>query len=381
MNKLRKLFMLDPSVIYLNHGSFGATPVEVFKIYQRWQKELEYQPVEFLGRRYRDLMSESRAALGTYLGTSQNNLVYTTNVTESLNIAARSLRLKPGDEVLGTNHEYGAIERTWRYLSKENGFSYVTQNIPIPYTSDQEFVEAFWQGVNSHTKVIFLSHITSPTALLLPVEEIIEKARKYGIISIIDGAHVPGQIPVNLDNINADFYGGNLHKWLCAPKGAGFLYASPNSQKLIKPFIVSWGYEAEIPGTNRFIDLHEWTGTRDISAYLSVPAAIEFQEKYKWQDVRKKCQELASQVRENIINLFGESPILRGGTNLQMSAIPLPAYINIETLKTELYNRYRIEVPVYRWNDLNIIRVSIQGYNTESDIEALLDALKHLVVA
>jgi isopenicillin-N epimerase len=380
MENLRNLFLLDPSVIFLNHGSFGATPKEVFSIYQSWQEELEHQPVEFLGRCFRDLMAESRSALGKYLCTSQDNLVYTTNVTEALNIVARSLHLGPGDEVLGTNHEYGAIERTWRYLSKEFGFHYVPQNIPVPFPSDQEFVEVFWQGVNSNTKVIILSHITSPTAILFPVKEIIKKARDRGIISIIDGAHAPGQIPLNLDEINADFYGGNLHKWLCAPKGAGFLYASPSAQKLIKPFIVSWGYEAEMPGTSRFIDHHEWTGTRDISSYLSVPAAIDFQEKYKWHDVRKKCLELVLQASNKITDLFGETPIMRESTNLQMCAIPLSAYINPENLKIELYNRYKIEVPVYEWNNINIIRVSIQGYNTISDIDSLIDALKVLVV-
>ena len=380
MNNLRNQFLIDPSVTYLNHGSFGATPEEVFTVYQKWQRELENQPVEFLGRRFRDLMSESRAALGKYLGTSQDNLIYTSNVTEALNIVARSLHLGPGDEVLGTNHEYGAIERTWRYLSTESGFRYVAQNIPVPYRSDQEFMEVFWKGVNSHTKVVLLSHITSPTSILFPVKDIIQKSRNHGIISIIDGAHAPGQIPLNLDNLNADFYGGNLHKWLCAPKGAGFLYANPKIQALIKPFIVSWGYEAEFPGPNRFIDHHEWTGTRDISAFLSVPAAIEFQEKYKWQEVRKKCQHLAQQARNKISDLFGETPITIKRTNLQMSSTAIPPFINTENLKTELYNRYKIEVPVFKWNDMNIIRVSIQGYNTKTEVESLLDALKVLAV-
>src|SRR3990172_2764961 len=225
MFNLKQYFLLDPSVVFLNHGSFGATPKPVFKEYQRWQRELENQPVEFLGRRQTDLMRFSREALGKYLGTSAENLVYTQNATIALNIVARSLKLGAGDEVLSTNHEYGAMDRTWHFLSKERGFTYINQ--PVDLSSQDAFLESFWQGVTSHTRVVFLSHITSPTATIFPVEKIIQLARPKGIITMIDGAHVPGQLPLQLDSLGADFYGGNLHKWLCAPKGAGFLYSRP----------------------------------------------------------------------------------------------------------------------------------------------------------
>ena len=213
MSSLKKQFLLDPSVTFLNHGSFGATPKPVFEEYQRWQRELENQPVEFLGRRVTDLMSESRAALGDYLGTRADNLVYTQNVTISLNIVARSLELKPGDEVLTTDHEYGAMDRTWRFLSKEHGFRYINQHIELPLTTEEKFIEDLWQGVTTNTRVIFLSHITSPTAIIFPIKEIIRRAREAGIITIIDGAHVAGQLPLQLDSLGADFYGGNLHKY------------------------------------------------------------------------------------------------------------------------------------------------------------------------
>jgi isopenicillin-N epimerase len=209
MTNLKKYFLLDPSVTFLNHGSFGATPKPVFAEYQRWQRELESQPVEFLGRRINGLLAEARTALGSYLGTHADNLIYTQNVTISLNIVARSLNLKPGDEVLSSNHEYGAMDRTWRFLSRENGFTYLNQ--PVDLSSHANFVESFWQGVTENTRVIFLSHITSPTALIFSVEEIIRRARERGIITIIDGAHVAGQLPLNLDALGADFYGGNLH--------------------------------------------------------------------------------------------------------------------------------------------------------------------------
>jgi isopenicillin-N epimerase len=211
MPNLKKFFLLDPNVVFLNHGSFGATPRPVFRAYQKWQRELERQPVEFLGRRAADLMAGARASLAAYLGTAAVNLVYTQNVTVSINIVARSLELGAGDEVLASDHEYGAMDRTWRFLSKERGFRYITQAVSLQSRTD--FVEAFWQGVTPRTRVIFLSHITSPTAVLFPIEEIIQRARAAGILTVIDGAHVPGQIPLQLDALGADFYGGNLHNY------------------------------------------------------------------------------------------------------------------------------------------------------------------------
>ncbi len=192
MYNLKKYFLLDPSITFLNHGSFGATPKPVFKEYQRWQRELEKQPVEFLGRRHNALMQASREALARYLGTSAENLVYAQNVTIALNIVARSLELGMGDEVLSTDHEYGAMDRTFRFLSKERGFAYVNQ--PVDLTSQDDFVASFWRGVTPRTRVIFLSHITSPTATIFPVEKIIQRARENGIITVIDGAHVAGQL-------------------------------------------------------------------------------------------------------------------------------------------------------------------------------------------
>lgn len=206
---MKKYFLLDPSVTFLNHGSFGATPKPVFEEYQRWQMEMEKQPVEFLGRRITGLLAESRAVLGKYLGTHVDNLVYTQNVTISMNIIARSLELGTGDEVLTSDHEYGAMDRMWRFLSREHGFAYINQ--PVTLTSHADFIESFWQAVTPRTRVIFLSHITSPTAIIFPIQEIIRRAREKGIITIIDGAHVPGQLPLDLNSLGADFYCGNLH--------------------------------------------------------------------------------------------------------------------------------------------------------------------------
>ena len=379
MYNLRKLFLLDPSVTFLNHGSFGATPKSVFYEYQNWQMELERQPVEFLGRRFNDLMAESRAALGIYLGTHADNLVYTQNATISINIVARSLELGAGDEVLTSDHEYGAMDRTWRFLSKEHGFTYINQ--PVSLDSHTAFIDSFWSGVTPRTRVIFLSHITSPTAVIFPLDEIIKRARVAGIITIIDGAHVPGQLALDLDALGADFYGGNLHKWLCAPKGAGFLYARPEMQHLLKPLVVSWGYESETPSGSTFIDHHEWWGTRDLAAFLTVPAAIEFQTKHKWDTVQAACHQLAVDAQTRICNLTGLAPLhsLTENWFAQLTAAPLPVDTDLAALKARLYDEQRVEVPLVEWKGMKLIRVSIQGYNSKRDVDHLLNALSSLL--
>ena len=370
---LKKHFLLDPSVIFLNHGSFGATPRPVFRAYQRWGRELERQPVEFLGRRATDLMAGSRASLAAYLGTAADNLVYTQNVTISINIVARSLELGAGDEVLSTDHEYGAMDRTWRFLSKERGFAYINQTVSLKSRAD--FVESFWSAVTPRTRVIFLSHITSPTAVIFPIEEIVQRARAAGILTVIDGAHAPGQIPLALDSLGADFYGGNLHKWLCAPKGAGFLYARPEVQHLLKPLVVSWGYEAEQPGPSQFVDHHEWWGTRDLAAFLAVPAAIQFQRDQDWGRVRRACHELVREAEARIRQLTGlPSHYPDDSWFAQFAAAPLPASTDVKQLKDWLYSQHRIEVPIIDWNGRKFVRVSIQGYNTRRDVDALVKA-------
>ena len=376
MFNLKRHFLLDPAVTFLNHGSFGATPKPVFREYQRWQRELENQPVEFLGRRHNDLMRSARESLGAYLGADAKNLVFAQNVTIALNIVARSLDLGAGDEVLATDHEYGALDRTWKFLSKERGFAYINQ--PVDLASHEAFVESFWRGVTPRTRVIFLSHITSPTATLLPVEAVIQKARAQNILTVIDGAHAPGQIPLHLDSLGADFYGGNLHKWLCAPKGAGFLYARPEVQHLLKPLVVSWGYESETPGDSIFIDHHEWWGTRDLAAFLAVPMAIQFQQDQDWARVRSACHRLAVDTWKRVHALTGCAP-LHSDPELwfaQMSLLSLPAATDLAALKARLYDEFKIEIPVIEWNENKLIRLSVQGYNTKRDMDKLLIALK-----
>jgi isopenicillin-N epimerase len=371
-------FLLRPGVTFLNHGSFGACPQPVFDTYHAWQRELEAEPVEFLGRRINGLLADARLKLGTYLGADPDSLVFVTNATHGINIVARSLDLGPGDEVLGTDHEYGAADRTWRFNGRLRGASYIRQPISLPLPSDNEIVEQLWQGVTERTKLIFISHITSPTAVIFPVAELCKRARAAGILTMIDGAHAPGQVDLSLDELGADFYTGNCHKWLCAPKGAGFLYARPELQEMLQPLVVSWGWESETPGPSRYIDYFSWVGTADPSAYLSVGAAIDFQREHNWHAIRKACHELAIWANEQLMELTG-TPRLRSDDQFaQMFSVELPAG-SIEKLGTRLWDEYQIEVPLSRCKEREFVRVSIQAYNRTEDVERLLDALRTIL--
>ena len=371
-------FLLRPGVAFLNHGSFGACPKPVFDRYHWWQRELEAEPVEFLGRRINDLLAEARMHLGLYLHCDPNNLVFVTNATHGINIVARSLDLQPGDEVLATDHEYGASDRTWRFNCALRGARYINQPIPLPIPSDDEIVEHLWAGVTERTKVIFLSHITSPTAVIFPVAEICRRARAAGIMTMIDGAHAPGQLDLSLDELGVDFYTGNCHKWLCSPKGAGVLYAPPERQALLQPLVVSWGWESETPGPSRYIDYFSWVGTADPSAYLSVPAAIDFQRDHNWHEVRQACHSLAVWANKRLTEVTGMLPLYSDDRFVQLFSIELPMG-SIDKLGTHLYNDYSIEVPLVRWNGREFLRVSVQAYNSVADIERLVNALRKLL--
>jgi isopenicillin-N epimerase len=375
MNPLKQFFLLDPEVHFLNHGSFGATPVPVFDAYQQWQRQLECQPVLFLGRRLDGLLKESRAQLAEYLHTNADNLVYIPNATHGVNIIARSLQLNPGDEILSTDHEYGACNYTWEFICHKSGASYINKTIPLPVHTSEEALEQFWQGVTSHTRVIFLSHITSPTALHLPVEAICTRARQAGILTIIDGAHAPGQIPLNLEAIGADFYTGNCHKWMLSPKGVGFLYARPEVQSLVEPLIVSWGYHPTPQTTSgsQYIDYLQWTGTKDPAACLAVPSAIQFMQDHDWDQVRADCHDLLHTTIQRIGDIFSLPPVipLESGLYHQMGIAPLPVNVDLVDLKARLYDQFRVEIPLIDWNGQKFARISVQGYNTQADVDAL----------
>lgn len=382
MPSLKEYFLLNPDVIFLNHGSFGATPKPVFEAYQNWQLRLERQPVLFLGRELDGLLKESRRALGKYLDADANDLVYIPNATHGVNIIAHSLDLRPGDEILSTDHEYGACDYTWDFVCKKTGAKYIRQSIPLPVHSEDEIIEQIWAGVTPWTKAIYLSHITSPTALRLPVEQICQRAREAGILTIVDAAHSPGQIPVNLQALGADIVFGNCHKWLLNVKGSAFLYVRRESQHLIEPLIVSWGYNPtpETTTGSRFIDLLQWTGTRDPAAALTVPTAIRFMQEHNWDEVSRECHGLLRWAIERICDLTHMPPLYPLDLNFysQMGIAPLPL-TNIAVLKSRLYDEYKIEVPLIQWRDRQFIRISVQGYNTQEDMDALVNALQALL--
>lgn len=379
---LRELFQLDPDVAFLNHGSFGATPKEVFAIYQEWQRRLEHQPVKFLGREIQGLLAEARQSLGSYLNADKDDLIFVPNATTGVNIVARSLNLKAGDEVLASDHEYGACNNTWTYLSQRQGFTYKYVAVPLPIKSNEEMLETFWQAVTPKTKVIFLSHLTSPTAVTFPIEAICKRARQAGILTLIDGAHAPGQIPLDMQAIDADFYTGNCHKWMCSPKGAGFLYVQRQHQASIEPLVVSWGWSAKPQESlgSVFLDNYAWHGTQDFSAYLSVSAAIEFQQKYDWAKVSVQCHEMLKCGLEQLQTLTELEPAYASDDLYQQLAIsPLPKIADLTAFKNKLYDDYLVEVPMTEYKEQQFVRISVQGYNTKEDINRLIAGLKEMV--
>jgi len=386
-DNLARQFLLREDVVFLNHGSFGACPSPVFDAYQALQRELESEPVEFLGRRLTEMMAAPRVALAAELGTAQDNIAAVINATSGLNIVARSLPLKPGDQILTTDHEYSALEKTWAFVCRQTGAEIVVVKVPMPLTSEAAFTEALVDGMTDRTKVLFLSHITSPTALLFPIEPAIAEARRRGIWSVIDGAHTPGHIPLSLDAMGADFYSGNCHKWLMTPKGSAFLYARPEMQAMIDPLVISHGWTAESKqpgikgafGNSPFIDEIEVQGTRDPSAWLAVPEALRFRRDNDWTSVASHCQALAQDTARRLGELTGLAPLSSPQFCApQMVAMPIPECDTAEIHKL-LFDRYRIEMPVFKWQDHCIARLSVQGYNSRPQMDRLIEALTELL--
>lgn len=374
--ELKRFYLLDPEVTFLNHGSFGACPIPVFEDYQAWQLQLERQPVLFIGRREPGLMDAARARIATFLGVSPDTLTFVVNATSGLNVIARSIELKPGDEILTTNLEYGALDMTWDHLCKKSGASYIAQEIPVPFTTTEAVLNALWKGVNDRTRAIFLSHITSGTAVILPVAEICARARAEGILTIVDGAHAPGQIDLDLEALSVDIYSGNFHKWLQAPKGSAFLYVRPEHQAWVESLTISWGWSGE----HTFVSRNQQQGTRDVAAFLSVPAAIDFQQQHNWPAVRKRSHEMLAATRARMHERLGTEPLYPSRPDdstlwySQMGLITIPP-VDAPALKETLYNEYSIEVPLTALGDRQFVRVSVQGYTTQTDLDTLEAAL------
>ena len=348
---MKELFLLDPEVVYLNHGSFGACPRPVFEAYQRFQRDLERQPVEFLAleRNLPDALDAARHALAGYLGANPANLAFAPNATTAINTVVRSLELHTGDEVAMGDEEYGGMERMWEYVAQRAG----ARIVRAPFDEIEP---------GPRTRVVFCSHIEWSTGRVNDVATLCARAREAGVLTIVDGAHAPGQIDLDLESLGADVYAGNCHKWMCAPKGSAFLYAAPDSQELIEPLIVSWDWADGAA----FHELHRWQGTHDPSAFLAVPSAIDFLAEHDWPTVRARCHALLADAG------FGLEPLT--DDFVQMRGYRL-AHDDPAELKRRLYDRHRIEVPIVETRQGWVLRVSVQAYNDASDLAALRAAL------
>jgi isopenicillin-N epimerase len=367
-DELRREFLLDPDIAFLNHGSFGACPQPVFERYQAWQRELEHEPIDFLDRRLPELLDGARAAVADYVRCSAHDLAFVQNATTGVNLAARSLDLQPGDEVLATNLEYGACDLAWEWVCRRTGARYVRAPIPLPLLDPDALVDALFAAANERTRVVYVSHVTSSTGLVLPVEEIVDRARALGFVTVVDGAHAPGQVPLDLDRLGAGFYAANAHKWLGAPKGAGFLHVQPEHQEHLDAAIVGWGYEEG----RTFSERIEEQGTRDPAAWLTVPEAIRFQADRAWDDIRDRCRRLARGARQELCELVDTEPLAPDSMVAQMAAIRLPR--PAPDLSARLFRRRQVEIPVGGPAD-DLLRLSVAAYTTREEIDRLLAAL------
>jgi isopenicillin-N epimerase len=376
---LKPEFLLTPEIAYLNHGSFGACPRTVFKAYQDYQRELELEPVNFLQRHFPEKMQLARVKLAGFLHCHADQIAFVRNATYGMNLVARSLPIGNGDTVLTTDHEYGAVDRMWQTLCSETGAKLKRVQIPLPVRCNQDLIDAIVEQIDSSVRVLTFSHITSASSLRFPVEELVNVAAKAGIISVIDGAHAPGQISLDLDRLNADFYVGNCHKWLLSPKGAAFVHVAGKWTDHIRPPIVSWGNISK--GSNALLLENEWQGTADISATLALADAIAFLENHDWfNEVIPNCTRLLNRATSCLLEITGQHDIY-GSAELrspQMASFLLPEGDH-SGLHSRLFEEYQVELPVFAAPQGNLFRISLQAYNTEGDITRLAAALQDLL--
>lgn len=379
MQNLRQQFLLRDDITFLNFGSFGACPKPVFQRYQQYQLEYEEEPVQFVTVTGPQYLAQSRKALGAYLGCPEDDVVYLPNPSHAVNLIAKSFPLKAGDEVLATNIEYGACDFTWQYYCHKAGAVYKRQPIRFPLRSKEDFVEQFFSGLTAATKLIFISHITSATGLRLPVEEVCAFAKQKGLLVFVDGAHAPGQLPLNLQSLAADMYTGACHKWMMTPKGSSFLYVKKEHQPLFDPLVISWGFKAMFPSGSPFIDYHQMQGTRDFSASLTVPESIAFMKENKWDDVSAYYRNMAQENAAAFCKLLDAEPLAPVNDDfiLQLYSARIKT-AEPEKLHDHLYKEYKIQIPVMRQNDAVYLRYSLNAFNEQKDLDKLFDAIKKI---
>jgi isopenicillin-N epimerase len=385
----RAQMLLDASVANLNTGSFGPLPRVVFQRATELRQRLAEEPMDFLVRQLPPLLWEARERLATFLGSDPRRLVFTANVSASINIVAAALRLAAPGEVLLSDHEYGAMHWCWERAAVRQGLTLRTFPLPVTTESPATIVQAVRDALTERTRLLFVSHVLSPTGLVLPVRDICAQARRRGVLTVIDGAHAPALIPVDLDALDCDFYGANCHKWLLAPTGSGFLYLGRGAEDRVQPLQVSWGWHHECNrlderdefGSTPRLRALEFEGTRDPCPWLAVPAAIDFQRDLGWERIRGRIEELVRYVRRRLSGLAGlvpwtpEHPELHGA----MTAFRLPAGVDAVVLRRRLWEEYRIEAPIVERPDGLLLRISTHFYNTEAEIDRLAEALPVLL--
>lgn len=377
---LRKEYVVEPGTIYLNNGSFGPPPRPVVEAQQAYRDELNANPMRFFVRRWDERFDAAADGVGRFVGTSGRNLAFLPNATAAMNVVAQSVLLQPGDEVLLNDHEYGAVLRTWRRRCEQDGSRVVTATLPQPIVSREAVVEAIFAAVSPRTRMIVVSHVTSPTAVVLPVEEICRKAAASGIAVCIDGPHALAMRDVRLDDLGCDFYCCSGHKWLSAPFGSGFLYVHPRRQADIRPLLTSWGKRTPDEVPPHWTDEFRWSGTSDPTAFLVMPAAIEFLEQVGLEAFRRHTHAMAREARRRIEALTGlpapvPDDIAWFGS---MITLPLPNGDG-PRLQAKMCERFGIEVPIVIWNGQRYVRPSFHLYNTPDDLERLVAALQLLL--
>ncbi len=384
-----KLWHLDPSVVFLNHGAFGGCPIAVLERQNQWRMQMERQPVQFLGRDLEQHLDSARAALAQFVGAAVEDLVFVSNATAGANTVLRSLRFEPGDELLTTNHAYNATRNAFDFVAGQFGIKVVAAKLPFPFQTEADLVEPILAAVTSRTRLALIDHVTSPTGFILPIERIVRELSARGVDVLVDGAHAPGMIPLNVEKIGAAYYTGNCHKWLCAPKGAAFLHVRKDRQHQIRPLVISHGASSRRTDRSRFQIEFAWTGTGDSSACLSIPSAIEFigaQLPGGWPDVMQRNRALALVARKILCDTLEVEPPCPEQFIGTLAAIPLPDApenglprppIFEYPLQDELRHRHSIEVPIMPWPGppKRLLRIAAQLYNSLEQYELLARCL------
>jgi isopenicillin-N epimerase len=385
--ELRSQWRLDPDVVFLNHGSFGACPTAVLEEQAHWRERMEAEPVRFFMREYEAALDTAKQALAEFVGARAPDLAFVSNATSGVNTVLRSLPWGPGDELLTTDHAYGACRNALEFVAVQAGATVRVARLPFPVTSPEEIVEAVLAEVSGRTRLALVDQITSPSALVLPVDSIVRALAERGVDTLVDAAHGPGMVPLALDNTGAAYTTGNCHKWLCAPKGAAFLHVRRDRQSAIRPLAISHGATATVPGRTRFELEHDWTGTDDPSAWLSVPAAIRFLGGLLpggWPALLRRNHLLACAARERLLSVLQTPPICPESMLGSMAAVMLlgaagqPVAAEIDPLQERLWQERRIEVPIQRAPGnpgLRLLRVSAAAYTTLDEVDVLAAAL------